>query len=152
LLDMYFLMTEITNLTSNFTQRKECFLLTGWCQRCWALMDDLPASGSQGSAAVLGLHVGLTDRYYSLSPTTTNTFSATFFFCVCWILRPMRILWLEEKLAGFENAISRHLFRKYFFCSFFPSSLLFASHCHFYYSTTINERTNERTNKRTNER
>jgi hypothetical protein len=29
LLDMYFLMTEITNLTSNFTQRKECFLLTG---------------------------------------------------------------------------------------------------------------------------
>jgi hypothetical protein len=65
LLDIYFLMKEITNLTSNFTRIKECFLPTGWCQRCWALMDKVPTSGLQESVAVLGLSVGLTDTYHT---------------------------------------------------------------------------------------
>jgi hypothetical protein len=54
---MDFFTEEIMNMTSNLTPKKEYFVSTEGCQRCRALMDEMPPLWSQESVAVLGLNV-----------------------------------------------------------------------------------------------
>jgi hypothetical protein len=63
LLNMHFLIDEITNLFSNFTWRKQCFLPIDWYQwrRVWVY--PLPTFGPLESVTVLRLNVAFKEAY-----------------------------------------------------------------------------------------
>jgi hypothetical protein len=57
------LIKKITNLISNFTWRKWCFISTEWCQGFWVLVVELPTLGSLELVALLGLNVAFIGAY-----------------------------------------------------------------------------------------
>jgi hypothetical protein len=63
LLAMYFLAKLITNLTSNFTKKRECYLTTEWCQGCWILADKIVTLGPLKSVAIMWPFVVFKETY-----------------------------------------------------------------------------------------